>query len=532
MSNLTKLKSWKELQEHYEYVRLLQMRNLFKDKGRSRKFFIQLDDIGLDYSKNRITEETIKLLLELARDVGLERSIHAMFCGEKINNTENRPVLHIALRDLSGRKVVVDGEDVMPRMRNSLAKMLSIAETIRSGIWKGSTSKRISDVVHIGIGGSCMGPYMVTEALKPFIARSPLVHYLSNVDGNHLTQTLEPLKPETTLFIVVSKTFRTEETLVNAGEAKKWLLNGLGKSEGAKAVEKHFVAVCCNTEAAEEFGIKKENVLTMDDWVCGRYSLWGPTGLAIAISLGSDQFKQLLEGGYEMDEHFRKTRFERNLPVILGLIGIWYINFFGCETYAILPYHHNLHLLPVYLQQLDMESNGKRVDRKGKTVEYKTGPIIWGEKGTDCQHTFLQLMHQGTRMIPSDFIVAINSRNTFGDHQKRLYANCLAQSQALMQGITLNEVKNDLRKEGLTDEQIALRARHMICDGNKPSNTIILKELNPRTLGSLIALYEHKVFVQGVVWNINSFDQWGVELGKKLAKKILINLRSPELAQV
>ncbi len=502
---------------------MLHMRDLFaNDPSRVIRFSAEFDNIRLDYSKNRINDDTMRLLFDLAREVRVDDWINKMFSGEQINTTEKRPVLHVALRDRSNNPIFVDGEDIKPLVLHELQKIKRISEAIRAGNWKGTTGKSITDVVHVGVGGSCMGPYMVTEALKHIENTSIKLHFLSNIDGNHVARTLAPLNPETTLFIVASKTFKTEETLANAEYAKKWLVNYIGPKT---VVARHFTAVCRSPSDAEKFGVARENILATWDWVCGRFSVWGGLGLSIAISLGYDKFEELLAGAHRVDEHLRATTFEKNISVILAVLGIWHNNFFGSESYAVLPYGQSFHLLPVYLQQLEMESNGKCVDRNGNAVDYATGPIVWGECGTDCQHTFLQLVHQGTRLIPSDFIVSLENPNPLVDHHDRLLANCYAQSEALMKGKTLCEVIVELEKNGLAKSAIENLAPHMVYEGNRSSNTISIKKLTPETFGALIAIYEHKVFVQGVIWNINSFDQWGVELGKALARNILTKVR-------
>jgi glucose-6-phosphate isomerase len=523
MTKLTDLRSWKKLAEHYKSTSQFQMRELFKnDPDRFDRFSIKFNDILLDYSKNRITSETMALLLALAREVELKHAIESMFSGEKINNTEHRSVLHVALRNRSGKPVVVDGEDVMPKINAVLERMKKFCDTVRGGTWKGYTGKAITDVVNIGIGGSDLGPYMVTEALKPYAKKGLNIHFVSNVDGTHIAETLKKVSPETTLFIIASKTFTTQETITNAESAKKWFLE---KAKDQKAVAKHFVALSTNAKEVEAFGIDTKNMFEFWDWVGGRYSLWSAIGLSIAVYIGFENFEELLTGAYEMDEHFRNTPFEKNIPVILGLLGVWYNNFYCAASQAILPYDQYLHRFAAYLQQADMESNGKRVTKNGKVVNYTTGPIIWGEPGTNGQHAFYQLIHQGTKLIPCDFLAPIQSQNPIGDHHKILLANFFAQSEALMKGKTEAEAKSELEKEGLSGKALTELLPHKVFPGNVPSNSIFFKKLTPRVLGSLIAMYEHKIYVQGAIWNVNSFDQWGVELGKQLAKKIYSELK-------
>lgn len=526
MPSLTKLDSWKALQDHHKKVASLHMRDLFADDNkRFEKFSIRFRDILLDYSKNRITDETVPLLLDLAREVRLKEWIEKMFKGEKINSTENRAVLHVALRNRKNTPIFVDGEDVMPGVNKVLKQMREFSEKIRNGSWKGYSSKAISDIVNIGIGGSDLGPVMVTEALKPYTQPGLRVHFVSNVDGTHIAETLKNLNPETTLFVIASKTFTTQETLTNANTAKEWFLQS---AMNQSAVAKHFVALSTNAAAVAKFGIDTTNMFEFWDWVGGRYSLWSAIGLSIALFIGMDNFEELLAGANDMDEHFRTQPFETNLPVILGLLGIWYYNFFGAETLAIIPYDQYLHRFAAYFQQGDMESNGKRVTKEGRNVDYTTGPIIWGEPGTNGQHAFFQLIHQGTRLIPTDFLVPVESQNPIGEHHPILLSNFFAQTEALMKGKTENEAKAELDATGVHGEALDRLLPHKIFPGNRPTNSIMFRKLTPRTLGSLIAMYEHKIFVQGIVWNINSFDQWGVELGKQLAKKILPELGGPQ----
>ncbi len=520
---LTDLKAWKDLEKNYAEIRGETMRDMFAaDPDRFEEFSVSLGSLLLDYSKNRINGETMKLLIALAKEAGLEKARDAMFCGEKINTTENRAVLHTALRNRSDRPVYVDGKDVMPQIKAVLEKMKTFSNAVRDGQWKGATGKAMTDVVNIGIGGSDLGPVMVVEALKHYQKKGLNAHFVSNVDGTHIVETLKNLNPETTLFIVASKTFTTQETLTNAKTARDWLVAALGED----AVAKHFVALSTNTEEVKKFGIDPANMFEFWDWVGGRYSLWSAIGLSIAIAVGYDNFVELLTGGFEMDEHFRNAPLEKNIPVILGVLGVWYHNFFGAEAYAVLPYDQYLHRLPAYLQQADMESNGKGVSKDGKPVSYTTGPILFGEPGTNGQHSFYQLIHQGTHLIPCDFIVPAVSLNETGDHHPILLSNVFAQAEALMKGKTAAEVRAEFEAQGASEEKIQALLNHKIFSGNRPSNMILVEKIDPKTLGRLIAMYEHKIFVQGVIWNVNSYDQWGVELGKQLAKKILPEIKS------
>ena len=523
MSDLINSAAWQALQTHFQNMQAVAMGDLFaEDPQRFDKFSLQFDEILLDYSKNRITEETLALLLDLARHADLPVWIEKMFRGEKINLTENRAVLHVALRNRANTPIYVDGVDVMPQVNAVLQKMRQFTDSVRNGRWQGYTGKAIRDVVNIGIGGSDLGPVMVTEALKPYGKAGLKVHFVSNIDATHIAETLKTLDPETTLFIIASKTFTTQETITNADTAKAWLLN---KAKNHQAVAKHFVALSTNSDAVAGFGIDTENMFEFWDWVGGRYSLWSAIGLSIAIYIGMDNFDDLLSGAHAMDNHFRTTPLENNLPVIMGLLGIWYNNFFNAQSHAILPYDQYLHRFAAYFQQGDMESNGKSVDRDGETVQYSTGPIIWGEPGTNGQHAFYQLIHQGTKMIPCDFIAPVLSHNPLGEHHKILLSNFFAQTEALMKGKTEAQAKDELEASGLSGEALQALLPHKVFAGNKPTNSLFIKKITPKNLGALIALYEHKIFVQGVIWNINSFDQWGVELGKQLAKAIL-----PELA--
>ncbi|WP_088159800.1 MULTISPECIES: glucose-6-phosphate isomerase [Sphingobacterium] len=526
--NFTKTEAYKNLAQHFGSLSGLSnnsekndLRALFAaDPTRFEKFSIAFEDILLDYSKNRITAETKALLVQLAKECGLADAIAAMFSGERINVTENRPVLHTALRNQSDQPVYVDGKDVMPDVKRVLAQMKAFTEKIIAGQWKGYTGKEITDVVNIGIGGSDLGPVMVTEALKAYKTRLN-VHFVSNVDGTHIAETLKAVDPETTLFLIASKTFTTQETMANAHTAKDWFLASGALQED---VAKHFAALSTNTEAVRAFGIDTQNMFEFWDWVGGRYSLWSAIGLSISLAIGFDNFEELLKGADDADVHFKETPFESNIPVILALLGVWYNNFFQAESHAILPYDQYLHRFAAYFQQGDMESNGKYVDRNGQQVDYQTGPIIWGEPGTNGQHAFYQLIHQGTKLIPCDFIAPANSLNPIGNHHQLLLSNFFAQTEALMNGKTEEEVVAELKKAGKSDQEIELLKAYKVFEGNRPTNSILFKKMTPRTLGRLIALYEHKIFVQGVIWNIYSFDQWGVELGKQLANQILPEL--------
>ena len=521
--NPSTTRSWADLREHHARLKDVSMRELFtRDARRFEKFSIRFNDILVDYSKNRITEETLDLLLALARETAVADAVQRMFTGDRINETEGRAVLHVALRNSVSHDLHLEGQDVMADVRKVLEKMEEFSNRILSGSWKGYTGERITDIVNIGIGGSDLGPLMVTEALRPYWKEGIRAHFVSNVDGTHLSETLKGLRPETTLFMIASKTFTTQETMANAFSARRWFLDRAGDPTH---VARHFVALSTNRERVADFGIDLESMFVFWDWVGGRYSLWSAIGLSIACTVGFENFSELLEGAHEMDQHFRTEPFERNLPVLLALIGIWYTNFFGSRTEAILPYDQYMHRFAAYFQQGNMESNGKSVDRSGSPVDYSTGPIIWGEPGTNGQHAFYQLIHQGTQLIPCDFLAPAVSHNPIGDHHRILLSNFFAQTEALMNGKTRDEVVQDLRKEGKSEEEIMRLWPYRVFEGNRPTNSILFRKLTPRILGSLIALYEHKIFVQGVVWNIFSFDQWGVELGKQLAGRIL-----PELA--
>lgn len=524
--NPSQTAAWHALQQHFEQMKSVQMRDLFaQDADRFSKFSATFDDQMLvDFSKNRITTETLEKLQALAKETDLQGSIASMFAGEKINRTEDRAVLHIALRNRSNTPIIVDGKDVMPEVNAVLAKMKQFCERVIGGEWKGYTGKTITDVVNIGIGGSDLGPYMVTEALKPYKNHLGM-HFVSNVDGTHIAETLKTLNPETTLFLVASKTFTTQETMTNAHSARDWFL----KSAGDEAhVAKHFAALSTNGKAVGEFGIDTANMFEFWDWVGGRYSLWSAIGLSIALSIGFDNFEQLLSGAHAMDQHFANTPIEQNLPVQLALIGIWYNNFFGAETEAILPYDQYMHRFPAYFQQGNMESNGKYVDRNGTPVSYQTGPIIWGEPGTNGQHAFYQLIHQGTKLVPCDFIAPAISHNALGDHHSKLLSNFFAQTEALAFGKSREEVEEEFAKAGKTAAEVAHIVPFKVFEGNRPTNSILLREITPYSLGLLIALYEHKIFTQGAILNIFTFDQWGVELGKQLANRILPELSGSE----
>ncbi len=512
---------WQSLIRHYTDLKYTSMREEFAlDSGRFKRFTIGCDGLLLDYSKNRVTKETIDKLIQLAKSVDMPSWIERMYSGEAINNTEDRAVLHIALRNRSNTPIMVDGEDVMPSVNAVLDQMKRFCDQIHTGDWLGFSGKKMTDIVNIGIGGSDLGPAMICDALEPYAVEGMSVHFVSNVDGTDLSTTLEKLNPETTLFVVASKTFTTQETLTNAESARSWFL----KSGSQHDVAKHFVAVSTNAEAVAEFGIDTDNMFEIWDWVGGRYSLWSAIGLPIALYTGMENFERLLDGGHAMDNHFRNQPLEQNMPVIMGLLGVWYINFFGAQTHAIVPYDHSLARFPNHMQQLDMESNGKVTNREGQRLSYKTGPVIWGTPGTNGQHAYFQLIHQGTQLIPVDFVLPVNSHYPESDHQSILLANGLAQSEALMKGKNAEEVRAELVKEGFEGEALEALLPHKVFPGNRPSNTLIFPKLTPEMLGKLVALYEHKVFVQGVVWNINSFDQWGVELGKQLAKVILPDL--------
>ncbi len=524
--NPTRTKAWNALENHYEKVKDVHMKDLFeKNKNRFKEFSLNFEEILVDFSKNRITKETIALLLELAEEVALKDAIEQMFSGKIINETEGRAVLHTALRNQGERPILVDGKDVMPDVRKVLEQMEGFVNNIHNGNWKGYTGKAITAVVNIGIGGSDLGPVMVSEALKPYWKPNMELYFVSNVDGSHLAETLKKVDPETTLFIIASKSFTTQETMTNAFSARSWFV---GHAKEEAHVAKHFVALSTNAEGVQKFGIASENMFVFWNWVGGRYSLSSAIGLSVACAIGFDNFKALQKGLYAMDEHFRNTTFKENIPVILALIGVWYNNFFEAASEAILPYDQYLHRFGAYFQQGNMESNGKYVDRAGKKITYETGPIIWGEPGTNGQHAFYQLIHQGTKLIPCDFIAPAISHNPVGEHHPILLSNFFAQTEALMQGKDKASVVKELEAAGKSSEEIERLAPFKVFEGNRPTNSILFPKLTPYTLGCLIALYEHKIFVQGIVWNVFSFDQWGVQLGKELANSILPELQNEE----
>lgn len=516
---LTELPAYKKLQEHFKEVSQLHMRRLFSvDPQRVDKYSIEYKGLFLDYSKNRISHETIPLLCELAKEADLEGWRERMFTGEKINNTEDRAVLHTALRNCTNTPIKVDGENIMPKINATIDKMEVFSKKVRNGAWKGYSGRIITDIVNVGIGGSDLGPKMVYQALKPYHLKRLTVHFISNVDGAHIDQSLEKLNPETTLFVISSKTFTTQETLTNAHVAREWFLqSALDESH----ISKHFVAVSTNHEEVVRFGIDPENMFEFWDWVGGRYSLWSAIGLSVVLSVGIKNFKKMLKGANSMDRHFREAPLDKNMPVILGLLGVWYNNFFEAESYGIFPYDHYLRDLTLYLEQADMESNGKSVDRDGRKVDYATGPIIWGTSGINGQHAFYQSIHQGTKMIPADFIVSMQAHSTHQNQHNIMFANALAQTEALMRGRNIDETYADIMASEVEVSDIDKRIHHMVFEGNHPTNTLLIRKLTPRTLGMLLALYEHKIFVQGIIWNLNSFDQWGVELGKQLTTHIL-----------
>lgn len=515
--------SWALLKEHFAEMHNTKMSGLFKeDEKRFQQFSTKLDDILFDYSKNIITEKTLSLLLQLAKETKLKEAIAAMFNGEVINETEQRSVLHIALRNFSGDPVVSAGVNVMPAVKKVLRKMKGFCEALHTGEHRGYTGKRIKYIVNIGIGGSDLGPQMVAEALKPYWVDGIETYFVSNVDATHIAETLKKVNPERTLFLIASKTFTTQETMTNAHTAREWFLK---KAKNEKHIAKHFAALSTNEKEVVKFGIDKNNMFEFWDWVGGRYSLWSAIGLSIALTIGYKNFEQLLKGGHNADKHFQTTSFDKNIPVLMAMIGLWYTNFFGSQTEAILPYDQYMYRFAAYFQQGNMESNGKSVDRNGEKVNYATGPVIWGEPGTNGQHAFYQLIHQGTLLIPCDFIAPAQSHNPIGDHHQKLLSNFFAQTEALMNGKTIEEASAELKKQGLTDEEVNKLAPFKVFAGNKPTNSFLVKKITPFTLGQLIALYEHKIFVQGVTWNIFSFDQWGVELGKQLANKVLPELQ-------
>ncbi len=520
---LTKSTAWLALAAHHRQTKGLHLRELFaQDPDRFERFSLTFDDILFDYSKNRITQTTIDLLLALARQASLEEAIEAMFNGAKINVTEDRAVLHVALRNRSNRPIFVDGQDVMPQVNAVLAKMRKFSDAVRTGEWKGYTGQAITDVVNIGIGGSDLGPKMVTEALKPYAQAGLHTHFVSNVDATDIVETLKNLDPSTTLFLIASKTFTTQETMTNANSARAWFLTA---AKDESAVTKHFVAISTNEKAVRAFGIDPDNMFEFWDWVGGRYSLWSAIGLSIAISIGMDRFEELLSGAHAVDEYFRATPFAKNIPVIMALVGIWYNNFYDAQTHAILPYDQYMKYFADYFQQGDMESNGKSVTKEGLWVDYSTGPVIWGQPGTNGQHAFYQLLHQGTKLVPCDFLAPAQSHNPLDDHHPILLSNFFAQTEALAMGKTSEEVAAELTAQGISGEKLELLIAAKTFTGNRPTNSFLFRKLTPETLGKLLALYEHKIFVQGVIWDINSFDQMGVELGKVLAKTILPELK-------
>jgi glucose-6-phosphate isomerase len=523
---ITDTDAWKKLEQHQREIAPLHMRELFaRDGERFERFSLRQGDLLLDYSKNRVTEETMRLLHALARAAAVEAMRDRMFAGEPINLTEGRAVLHVALRNRANRPILVAGKDVMPEVNAALAHMKAFSDAVRSGAWTGYTGKPIRAVVNIGIGGSDLGPVMVTEALKPYGRDDLALHFVSNVDGTHIAEALKRVDPETTLFLVASKTFTTQETMTNAHTARRWFLE---RAKDDRHVAKHFAALSTNGKAVAAFGIDTANMFVFWDWVGGRYSLWSSIGLSIALAIGFDRFEQLLEGAFEMDEHFRAAPLEQNLPVTLALLGVWYDDFFSAATQAILPYDQYLHRFPAYFQQGDMESNGKGVTRDGqRIVDYQTGPVIWGEPGTNGQHAFYQLIHQGTKLIPCDFLASVETHNPLPPHHELLLANFFAQTEALMRGLDEAEARRELEAQGFAGERLEALLPHKIFPGNRPTTSLLYQKLDPRTLGRLIALYEHKIFVQGVIWNVNSFDQWGVELGKKLAGAIVPELSAP-----
>lgn len=521
-------RAWKALQEHYdEEMKGASMKSLFStDPERFKKLSFIEQDILIDFSKNLVTEKTLQLLLDLAEETKLKEAIEAMFSGEPINETENRAVLHTALRNLSNEPVLAEGKDVMPEVRKVLEQMKDFSLSVHDGTWRGYNGKKIKYVVNIGIGGSDLGPLMVTEALKSYSNEDIKTYFVSNVDATHIAETLKKVTPEETLFLIASKTFTTQETMTNAHTARKWFLEA---AKDEKMVAKHFVALSTNEKEVQKFGIDPANMFVFWDWVGGRYSLWSSIGLSIALTIGYGNFESLLKGAHDMDNYFRKTSFEKNIPVLMALIGLWYTNFYGSQTEAILPYDQYLHRFSAYFQQGNMESNGKSTDRNGNAVDYSTGPVIWGEPGTNGQHAFYQLIHQGTVLIPCDFIAPAVSHNPLGDHHNKLLSNFFAQTEALMNGKSEAEATDELVKSGKTENEIKALAPFKVFNGNRPTNSILIKEITPFTLGQLIAMYEYKIFVQGIIWNIFSFDQWGVELGKQLAGKILPELENEEV---
>ena len=524
--SLTQSDAWKDLAEHHEKIRNIHMRDWFaEDPNRFHNFHLEAAGLSLDYSKNRVTKDTMSMLLRLAQEQDLSTKIQAMFDGEAINRSENRPALHTALRNFSDRDIFVDGENIMPEVRETVHRMEEFCWKIRRNQWRGYTNRPFTDVVSIGIGGSFLGPKLASSALKPYWDSRLSIHYLANIDGSHITEILKRLDPATTLFIIQSKSFGTQETLKNANACRQWFLDNGGTEDD---LSKHFTAVSSNIEKATAFGIDEENIFPMWDWVGGRYSLWSAIGLPLALAIGIDNFRELLRGAHDMDEHFRTAPLDQNMPVIMALLGAWYVNFFGVNSHAILPYDHYLRSLPAYLQQLDMESNGKRVSIDGNVLDYDTGPIIWGGVGTDGQHAFHQLLHQGTHFSPCDFIMPMTSHNPIDNFHAMLVSNCLSQSQALLQGKSEEQAINEILATGKSKAEAIVLAPQKIIPGNRPSNTLYFQKSTPRSIGALIALYEHKVAAQGMIWGVNSFDQWGVELGKQLGDKVLGALESTD----
>jgi len=526
MSQINQSPIWQSLIQHKKDIETISLREMFKSNpDRFNHFHIQFNDLLLDYSKHRVSRETIGLLVKLAKEADVEGWRNRMFEGEKINSTEHRAVLHTALRNQKEMLIISDGEDIMPKVKNVLKKMRRFSEDVRSGQWKGFTGKAITSVINIGIGGSDLGPAMVCQALKAYGSKTITPYFVSNVDGADLSQTLEKCSPETTLFIIASKTFTTQETMTNAFSARDWFLKA---AKDNQHIKKHFVALSTNQHAVSQFGIDIENMFEFWDWVGGRYSLWSAIGLSIALYIGMDGFEELLKGGFEMDEHFKTAPIEQNIPMIMGLLGVWYINFFNFPTHAILAYDQGLSKLAPYLQQADMESNGKFINREGERIDFHTGPVIWGEIGTNGQHAFYQLLHQGTEIVPADFIMPIQSQYKLGkdgnEHHKILLSNFIAQTQSLMLGKTYNEARTEIEKQGYEGEDIESFIPQKTFEGNRPTSSILFKKLTPKTLGQIIAMYEHKIFTQGIIWNINSFDQWGVEYGKQIAKQVLPKL--------
>ncbi len=531
MSQINQSSTWKSLHQHKKDIESISLREMFhKDPNRFNQFHIQFNDLLLDYSKHRISKETISLLVKLAKEADVEGWRDRMFRGEKINSTEHRSVLHTALRNQNNTSIICDGEDVMPKVKDVLKKIRRFSEEVRSGQWKGFTGKTITSIVNIGIGGSDLGPSMVCQALKPYGSKSITPYFVSNVDGADLSQALEKCDPETTLFIIASKTFTTQETMTNAFSARDWFLK---TAKDNQHIKKHFVALSTNQHLVSEFGIDPENMFEFWDWVGGRYSLWSAIGLSIAIYVGMDGFEDLLKGGFEMDEHFKTAPIEQNIPIIMGLLGVWYINFFDCPTHAILAYDQGLSKLAPYLQQADMESNGKFINRDGEHIDFHTGPILWGEVGTNGQHAFYQLLHQGTEIVPADFMMPIESHYHIGkdgnEHHKILLSNFIAQTQALMLGKTYDEARLEIENQGYEGEDIESFIPQKTFEGNRPTSSILFQKLTPKTLGQIIAMYEHKIFTQGIIWNINSFDQWGVEYGKQIAKQVVPKLSEKTL---